>query len=171
MATFRAMKRTHEEDSRDHPAKRARIEPEFKLYGESTGSLIKYKYTPRVAAGVTAMFSLVFGQLLSLMEEELNLHQYKANLVFHVEFMKNNLSGLTKTSEAYFHSDVMTILSAHAINVAQKAFTEIEKRIENWTREGSGWAVTKVFNVFLDFAKYTPLKGSSLPGFTRQAKK
>ena len=93
MATFQAMKRTQEEDSRHHPAKRARTEPEFELYREVTGILKKYRYTPSVAAGVIAMFSLVFGQLLSLMEEELNHHQYKANLVFQVEFMKNNRSG------------------------------------------------------------------------------
>ena len=56
----------------------------------------------------------------------------------------------------------MTILSAHAIDEAmQKAFAEIERRIEKWTREGSGWTVTKVLTVYLDFAKYTPLKGSS----------
>ena len=162
MATFRPIKRTQEEDSRDHPAKRARTEPEFELYHEVTGILKKYRHTPSVAVGVTAMFSLVFGQLLSLMEEELTHHQYKANLVFHVEFMKNNPSGLAKTTEAYFRSDVMTILSAHAIDAAvQKAFSDIEKRIEKWTREGSGWTVTKVLNVYLDFAKYTPLKGSS----------
>ena len=162
MATFQAMKITHEEDSRDHPAKRARTEPEFELYHEVPGILKKYRYTPGVAAGVIAMFSLVFGQLLSLMEEELNHHHYKANLVFHVEFMKNNPSGLAKTTDAYFRSDVMTILSAHAIDVAvQKAFTEIQKRIEKWTREGSGWTVTKVLNVHLYFAKYTPLKVSS----------
>ena len=90
-----------------------------------------------------------------------NLHEYKANLVFHVELMKNNPSGFAKTTDAYFRSDVMTILSVHAINVAvQKAFTEIEKRIEKWTREGSGWTVTKVRNVYLDFAKYTSLKVS-----------
>ena len=173
------MKRTHEEDSRDHPTKRARSEPEFELYREVTGILKKYRHTPSVAVGVTAMFSLVFGQLLSLMEEELTHHQYKANLVFHVEFMKNNPSGSAKTTEAYFRSDVMTILSAHAIDAAvQKAFTDIEKRIEKWTREGSGWTVSKVLNVYLDFAKYTPLKGGiypserkQLPGFTRQTKK
>ena len=56
----------------------------------------------------------------------------------------------------------MTILSAHAIDAAvQKAFSDIEKRIEKWTREGSGWTITKVLNVYLDVAKYTPLKGSS----------
>ena len=174
MATFRPIKRTQEEDSRDHPAKRARTEPEFELYHEVTGILKKYRHTPSVAVGVTAMFSLVFGQLLSLMEEELTHHQYKANLVFHVEFMKNNPSGLAKTTEAYFRSDVMTILSVHAIDAAvQKAFTDIEKRIEKWTREGSGWTVTKVLNVYLDFAKYTPLKGSSyvdLPTYLRKKK-
>ena len=174
MATFQGMKRSQAEDSRDHPAKRARTEPEFELYHEVTGILKKYKHTPSVAVGVTAMFSLVFGQLLLLMEEELTHHQYKANLVFHVEFMKNNPSGLAKTTEAYFRSDVMTILSAHAIDAAvQKAFTDIEKRIEKWTREGSGWTVTKVLNVYLDFAKYTPLKGSSyvdLPTYLRKKK-
>ena len=162
MATFQPIKRAQEEDSSNHPAKRAKTEPEFELYHEVTGILKKYRHTPSVAVGVTAMFSLVFGQLLLLMEEELTHHQYKANLIFHVEFMKNNPSGLAKTTEAYFRSDVMTILSAHAIDAAvQKAFSDIEKRIEKWAREGSGWTVTKVLNVYLDFAKYTPLKGSS----------
>ena len=79
-----------------------------------------------------------------------------------LKVMKNNPSGLAKTTDAYFRSDVMTILSAHAIDVAvQKAFTEIQKRIEKWTREGSGWTVTKVLNVYLYFAKYSPLKVSS----------
>ena len=88
--------------------------------------------------------------------------------------MKNNPSGLAKTTEAYFRSNVMTILSAHAIDAAvQKAFSDIEKRIEKWTREGSGWTVTKVLNVYLDFAKYTPLKGSSyieLPKYLKDKK-
>ena len=172
MATFQAMKRTHEEDSRDHPAKRARTEPEFELYHEVPGILKKYRYTPGVAAGVIAMFSLVFGQLLSLMEEELNHHQYKANLVFHVELMKNNPSGLAKTTDAYFRSDVMTILSAHAIDVAvQKAFTEIQKRIEKWTREGSGWVVTRVLCLYVNIAKYQPLTGSSYMELPKYLKK
>ena len=174
MATFRPIKRTQEEDSRDHPAKRARTEPEFELDFEVTGILKKYRHTPSVAVGVTAMLSLVFGQLLALMEEELTHHQYKAYLVFHVELMKNNPSGLAKTTEAYFRSDVMTILSAHAIDAAvQKAFSDIEKRIEKWTREGSGWTITRVLNVYLDVAKYTPLKGSSyvdLPTYLRKKK-
>ena len=68
--------------------------------------------------------------------EELTHHQYKANLVFHIDLMKNNPSGVTKTTDAYFRSDVMTILSAHAIDVAiQKAFPEIQKRIEKGMRE------------------------------------
>ena len=68
----------------------------------------------------------------------------------------------------------MTILSAHAIDVAvQKAFTEIQKRIEKWTRQGSGWTVTKVLNVYLYFAKYTPLKVGSyidLPKYLKEKK-
>ena len=108
------------------------------------------------------------------MEEELDQHQYKVCLVFHVQLMKNNPSGLAKTTEAYFRSNVMTILSAHAIDEAmQKAFAEIERRIEKWTNEGSGWVITKVLNVYLDIAKYTPLKGSSyfdLPDYLKNKK-
>ena len=163
MATFQGMKRLQAEDFSDCPAKRPRIEPDFELSKTvPKGFLRTYKYTPDLCGGVTAVFNFSLEQIRTIMEEELDKHQYKVCLVFHVQLMKNNPSGLAKTTEAYFRSDVMTILSAHAIDAAvQKAFTDIEKRIEKWTREGSGWTVTKVLNVYLDFAKYTPLKGSS----------
>ena len=163
MATFQGMKRLQAEDFSDCPAKRPRIEPDFELSKTvPKGFLRTYKYTPDLCGGVTAVFNFSLEQIRTIMEEELDKHQYKVCLVFHVQLMKNNPSGLAKTTEAYFRSDVMTILSAHAIDAAvQKAFSDIEKRIEKWTREGSGWTVTKVLNVYLDFAKYTPLKGSS----------
>ena len=163
MATFQGMKRLQAEDFSDCPAKRPRIEPDFELSKTvPKGFLRTYKYTPDLCGGVTAVFNFSLEQIRTIMEEELDKHQYKVCLVFHVQLMKNNPSGLAKTTEAYFRSDVMTILSAHAIDEAmQKAFAAIEKRIEKWTREGSGWTVTKVLNVHLDFAKYTLLKGSS----------
>ena len=116
-----------------------------------------YKYTPTVSLGVTALFSMIWGQLVTLMEEELNQHQFKSCLVFNVELTKNNANGGSTTTEAYFRSDVMTILSAHVIELAaRKAFSDIQNRVEKWTREGSGWAITKFLNVYLDVAKYTP---------------
>ena len=133
-----------------------------------------YKYTPTVSLGVTALFSMIWGQLVTLMEEELNQHQFKSCLVFNVELTKNNANGGSTTTEAYFRSDVMTILSAHVIELAaRKAFSDIQNRVEKWTREGSGWTITKVLNVYLDVAKYTPLKGSSyvdLPTYLRKKK-
>ena len=162
MATFQAMKRKQEEDSRDHPAKRARTEPEFELYHEVTGILKKYRYTPALNIGVLALFSMVWGQLIALMEEELNQHQYKASLVLNLELVKNSPSGVLTATEAYFRSNVMTILSAHVIELAaQKAFSEIQNRIDKWTNQGSGWTVNQIKGVYLEIAKYTPVKVGS----------
>ena len=175
MATFQGMKRLQAEDFSDCPAKRPRIEPDFELSKTvPKGFLRTYKYTPDLCGGVTAVFNFSLEQIRTIMEEELDKHQYKVCLVFHVQLMKNNPSDTTKTEEAYFRSNVMTILSAHAIDEAmQKAFAEIERRIEKWTREGSGWVITKVLNVYLDIAKYTPLKVGSyidLPKYLKEKK-
>ena len=175
MEKISARKRLQAEDFSDCPAKRPRIEPDFELSKTvPKGFLRTYKYTPDLCGGVTAVFNFSLEQIRIIMEEELDHHQYKVCLVFHVQLMKNNPSDTTKTEEAYFRSNVMTILSAHAIDEAvQRAFAEIERRIEKWTNEGSGWVITKVLNVYLDIAKYTPLKGSSyfdLPDYLKNKK-
>ena len=133
-----------------------------------------YKYTPALNIGVLALFSMVWGQLVALMEEELNQHQYKASLVLNLEFVKNSPSGVLTATEAYFRSNVMTILSAHVIELAaQKAFSEIQNRIDKWTNQGSGWTVNQIKGVYLEITKYTPLKGSSyidLPAYLKRKK-
>ena len=133
-----------------------------------------YKYTPALNIGVLALFSMVWGQLVALMEEELNQHQYKASLVLNLELVKNSPSGVLTTTEAYFRSNVMTILSAHVIELAaQKAFSEIQNRIDKWTNQGSGWTVNQIKGVYLEITKYTPLKGSSyidLPAYLKRKK-
>ena len=172
MEKISAQKRLQAEDFSDCPAKRPRIVPDFELSKTvPKGFLRTYKYTPDLCGGVTAVFNFSLEQIRTLMEEELDKHQYKVCLVFHVQLMKNNPSDTTKTEEAYFRSNVITILSAHAIDEAvQKAFAEIERRIEKWPNEGSGWVITKVLNVYLDIAKYTPLKGSSFPELPKYLK-
>ena len=174
MEAFTATKRKRDQAGECPAAKRHRP-PDFQLSKATPRGMMRtYKYTPTVSLGVTALFSMIWGQLVTLMEEELNQHQFKSCLVFNVELTKNNANGGSTTTEAYFRSDVMTILSAHVIELAaRKAFSDIQNRVEKWTREGSGWTITKVLNVYLDVAKYTPLKGSSyvnLPTYLRKKK-
>ena len=55
-----------------------------------------------------------------------------------------------------------TILSQHDIeNAIAKAQSAIETNIDKWTREGSGWVVTRVMCLYVNIAKYQPLTGSS----------
>ena len=173
METFTATKRKHQAGE-DPPAKRHRP-PDFQLSkATSRGTMRTYKYTPALNIGVLALFSMVWGQLVTLMEEELNQHQYKASLVLNLELVKNSPSGVLTTTEAYFRSNVMTILNAHVIELAaQKAFSEIQNRIDKWTNQGSGWTVNQIKGVYLEIAKYTPLKGSSyidLPAYLKRKK-
>ena len=173
METITATKRKHQAGE-DPPAKRRRP-PDFQLSKATPrGTMRTYKYTPALNIGVLALFSMVWGQLVALMEEELNQHQYKASLVLNLELVKNSPSGVLTTTEAYFRSNVMTILSAHVIELAaQKAFSEIQNRIDKWTNQGSGWTVNQIKGVYLEIAKYTPLKGSSyidLPAYLKERK-
>ena len=55
-----------------------------------------------------------------------------------------------------------TILSQHDIeNAIAKAQSAIDAQMDKWTREGSGWVVTRVMCLYDNIAKYQPLTGSS----------
>ena len=165
METFTVTKRKHQAGE-DPPAKR-RQPPDFQLSKAiPRGTMRTYKYTPALNIGVLALFSMVWGQLVALMEEELNQHQYKASLVLNLELVKNSPSGVLTATEAYFRSNVMTILSAHVIELAaQKAFSEIQNRIDKWTNQVSGWTVNQIKGVYLEIAKYTPSKEAAISTF------
>ena len=54
-----------------------------------------------------------------------------------------------------------------------KAYSSIEASIDKWTREGSGWVVTRVLCLYVNIAKCAPLKGSSyieLPKYLKNEK-
>ena len=70
--------------------------------------------------------------------------------------------GKTKVQTPYFASKPYTILSQHDIeNVTEEGHQRIDSQIDKWTKEGSGWVVLRVVCLYVNIAKYAPLKGSS----------
>ena len=75
---------------------------------------------------------------------------------------KTNPDGKTKVQTPYFASKPFVILRPEDIDEATaKAQSAIETNIDKWTKEGSGWVVTRVLCLYVNIAKYQPLKGSS----------
>ena len=54
-----------------------------------------------------------------------------------------------------------------------QAFSRIQETLEKWTQRGSGWVVDQVLTLWLDIARYQPLRGGSyipLPAVVRLKK-
>ena len=119
-----------------------------------------YTHVPEKAMGTVSLFGRIFPALVALLTGELSFHQYKVSLVMKVEMTKGD--GKRKVQQPYFASKPYTILSQHDIeNAIAKAQSAIETNIDKWTREGSGWVVTRVMCLYVNIAKYQPLTGSS----------
>ena len=74
-----------------------------------------------------------------------------------VDFFKDD-----KKIKGTFYSNQYTTLSADEIDsFFGEATSAIVQKIEKFTKEGSGWMIDKCHTLFLNFAKYEPLKGSS----------
>ena len=100
--------------------------------------------------------------LLALVTGELCFHQYKATLVIQVAMSKSTPDGKRKVAYPFFASRPFVILSPEDIREGiAKAHSSIEANIDTWTREGSGWVVDCVEAMYVNIAKYQPLKGSS----------
>ena len=70
--------------------------------------------------------------------------------------------GKRKVQQPYFSSKPYTILSQHDIeNAIEEGHQRIDSQIDKWTKEGSGWVVNRVICLYVNIAKYQPLKGSS----------
>ena len=67
-----------------------------------------------------------------------------------------------KKIKGTFYSNQYATLSADEIDAFfDKATSSIVQKIEKFTKEGSGWMIDKCNTLFLNIAKYEPLKGSS----------
>jgi len=110
-----------------------------------------------------------------LLEDEVQYHQYKANLVIRVHMTKDNpLTGETVCASAYFRSNPITVLNVYDIpDLLNMAYSEIQTNADKWIREGSGWRISAVHSLHVDIAKYKPLKGTSyfpLPPYLKNKK-
>ena len=74
-----------------------------------------------------------------------------------VDFFKDD-----KKIKGTFYSNQYATLSADEIDsFFGEATSAIVQKIEKFTKEGSGWMIDKCNTLFLNIAKYEPLKGSS----------
>ena len=152
------MKRTHEEDSRDHPAKRVRIESEFRLTASlPQGSLRCYEYQPEEAAAMDIP-NLFTEKLLT----ELGKQQYKCSLILHLAFFKPYDQTTAKWAYPHFQTKPMAILTEEDIEpFLADAHAQLDKHVDKFTNDGSGWILDSVMSLSVNIAKYAPLKGSS----------
>ena len=90
-----------------------------------------------------------------LEEEILALNGVKFQLTLKVQLRKDNPDGSgVHRQEA--------LLQASEINEdLNKAIPHLLELLEKWTQRGSGWVVDRVQTLWLDIARYQPLRGGS----------
>ena len=97
-----------------------------------------------------------------LVEELRALNSMKIQLALQVELRKARADGSEEYTAPVFRHKQEAILEASEIDgVLGKAFPVIQEMLEKWTQRGSGWVVNRVQTLWLDIARYQPLRGSS----------
>ena len=102
------------------------------------------------------------------------LNGIKFQLALKVQLRKDNPDGSEEYTDPVFRHKQEAILQNSEIEGAlNQAFPTIQETLEKWTQRGSGWAVDRVEVLWLDIARYQPLKGGSyipLPAAVRLKK-
>ena len=141
-------------------AKRSRPSPFVLSQAVPKRFLKAYTHVPDEKMGTVSFFARIFPALLALLTGELCFQQYKATLVLRVEMTKGD--GKRKVQQPYFSSKPFVILRPEDIDEAiEEGHRNIDTQMDKWTREVSGWTVNKVLCLYVNIAKYQPLKGSS----------
>ena len=100
-----------------------------------------------------------------LTEEILAIKGVKFQLALRVQLRKDRSDGGEEYTDPIIRHKQETILQAAGtaeINeVLDKAFPHILETLEKWTQRGSGWVVDHVSTLWLDIARYKPLRGGS----------
>ena len=106
----------------------------------------------------------VESQIREKLEEELRALRgvSKFQLAIKVELVKANLDGSEEFMEPILRHKQEAVLQKNEIKAAlEEAFPRLQKTLEKWTQRGSGWAVVQVRTLWLDIARYQPLRGGS----------
>ena len=154
------------------PAKRSRPSPCQISQAVPKRFLKAYTHVTEEEMGTVSFFGRIFPALVALLTGELSFHQYKVSLVLKFERTKTTPDGKSKVEHPYFASKPFVILRPEDIDEATaKGHQAIETNIDKWTKEGSGWVVTRVLCLYVNIAKYQPLKGSSYIELPKYLKK
>ena len=97
------------------------------------------------------------------LEEELrDRTSFKFQLAFKVQLSKARTDGTEEYTDPVLHHKQETFLQKSEISIAlDQAIPYILELLEKWTQRGSGWVVDQVKTLWIDIARYQPLRGSS----------
>ena len=97
-----------------------------------------------------------------LIEEILDLKGVKFQLALNIHLRKIRPDGVEEYTNSTFRYNQQVLLRAAEIKKAlDEAFPHILGILEKWTQNGSGWTVDYISTLWLDIAKYQPLRGGS----------
>ena len=87
------------------------------------------------------------------------------------KLVKSNVDGDEISCEPYFTSRCSSVLIDNQINGSvEEALGKILNDLDNYLKNGSGWALEKVLKVYINVARYKPLKGHSFIELPRKLK-
>ena len=98
------------------------------------------------------------------LEEELKALKggLKFQLALKVDLEKANPDGSEEYTDPVLRHKQEAVLQKSEIKAAlHQAFPRVQETLEKWTQRGSGWAVDQVHTLWLDIARYQPLRGGS----------
>ena len=103
-------------------------------------------------------------QIREKLEEELEAlgGGLKFQLALKVELVKPNLDGSEEFMEPIIRHKQEAVFQKNEIKAAlEEAFPRLLETLEKWTQRVSGWVVVQVRTLWLDIARYQPLRGGS----------
>ena len=97
-----------------------------------------------------------------LEEEILALNGTKFQLALKIQLRQDNPGGSEEYTDPVLRHRQDALLQASEINEdLNKAIAHLLELLEKWTQRGSGWVVDGVQTLWLDIARYQPLRGCS----------
>ena len=97
-----------------------------------------------------------------LTEEILDLKGVKFQLALSIHLRKIKQDGSEECTNSVFRYKQQALLQPAEIEkTLDEAFPHILGILEKWTRNGSGWTVDYISTLWLDIARYQPLRGGS----------
>ena len=108
-----------------------------------------------------------------LQAEVETLKGVKFQLALKVQLLKDKPDGVEYTDPVLRHKQEVILQAIEISKALDKVFPHMLETLEKWTQRGSGWMVDTVQTLWLDIARYQPLKGGSyiqLPAALRNKK-